>query len=445
MLKRSEPRQMKMAFVTLDELMPETHFLRELDRLVSFDFIYDKVSDLYSSTGRPSVDPVVLIKMLLIGYLYGIDSERRLEQEITVNIAYRWFLGIDLDERVPDHSTISQLRRRKFDGTSVFRDVFDEIVRKCIETGLVSGKLLMTDSTHIRANANHEMREIIEVPDTPTEYMQKLDREAYELGLIKEPIEYDTSKTKSVTKSSTDPECGMMNRPGKPVGFHYLNHQTCDAENGIITDVYVTAGNEHDSTPHTQRLEYQIDKFEMKTEAICADASYDSGEVHNAMLNRNIKTFIPERTRSGTPNYEPAFDPKVFTYDEERDIYVCPAGKVLRYSGYRKKDRRKRYTAKKADCLSCPYREQCNGNTKNPRMIDRTLHEKARSIQRKNIGTPEYRAAMRLRKIWCEGNFSHQKANHNLTRTRKRGIERVTEQCLLSACALNLKRLVKCL
>ena len=445
MLKRSEPRQMKMAFVTLDELMPETHFLRELDRLVSFDFIYDKVSDLYSSTGRPSVDPVVLIKMLLIGYLYGIDSERRLEQEITVNIAYRWFLGIDLDERVPDHSTISQLRRRKFDGTSVFRDVFDEIVRKCIETGLVSGKLLMTDSTHIRANANHEMREIIEVPDTPTEYMQKLDRGAYELGLIKEPIEYDTSKTKSVTKSSTDPECGMMKRPGKPVGFHYLDHQTCDAENGIITDVYVTAGNEHDSTPHTQRLEYQIDKFEMKTEAICADASYDSGEVHNAMLNRNIKTFIPERTRSGTPNYEPAFDPKVFTYDEEQDIYVCPAGKVLRYSGYRKKDRRKRYTAKKADCLSCQYREQCNGHTKNPRMIDRTLHEKARSIQRQNIDTPEYRAAMRLRKIWCEGNFSHQKANHNLTRTRKRGIERVTEQCLLSACALNLKRLVKCL
>jgi transposase len=445
MLRRAEPRQMKMAFVTLDELMPETHFLRDLDRLVSFDFIYDKISDLYSSTGRPSVDPVVLIKMLLIGYLYGIDSERRLEQEITVNIAYRWFLGIDLDERVPDHSTISQLRRRKFDGTTVFRDIFDEIVRKCIETGLVSGKLLMTDSTHIKANASNEMREIIEVPDTPTEYMQKLDREAYELGLIKEPIEYDTSKTKTVTKSTTDPECGMMKRPGKPVGFHYLDHQTCDSENGIITDVYVTAGNEHDSTPHTQRLEYQIDKFDMKTEAICADAGYDSGEVHNAMLNRNIKTFIPERTRSGTPNYEPDFDPREFTYNEEQDIYICPAGKELHYSSYRKKDRRKRYSAKSQDCSSCPYRERCNGQTTYPRRIERTLHEKARLIQRQNIDTPEYRAAMRLRKIWCEGNFSHQKANHNLTRTRKRGIERVTEQCLLSACALNLKRLVKCL
>ena len=130
MLKKSENKQMKMSFVTLEELMPQEHFLRDLDRLVDFDFIYDKVADLYSNTGRPAIDPVVMIKMMLIGYIYGIDSERKLEQEITVNIAYRWFLGIDLDERVPDHSTISQLRRRKFDGTTLFRDIFDEIVRK---------------------------------------------------------------------------------------------------------------------------------------------------------------------------------------------------------------------------------------------------------------------------------------------------------------------------
>ena len=119
MLKRAESKQMKMSFVTLEELMPQEHFLRDLDRLVDFDFIYDKVADLYSNTGRPAIDPVVMIKMMLIGYIYGIDSERKLEQEITVNIAYRWFLGIDFDERVPDHSTSSQLRRRKFDGTTI--------------------------------------------------------------------------------------------------------------------------------------------------------------------------------------------------------------------------------------------------------------------------------------------------------------------------------------
>ena len=233
MLKRAESKQMKMSFVTLEELMPQEHFLRDLDRLVDFDFIYDKVVDLYSNTGRPAIDPVVMIKMMLIGYIYGIDSERKLEQEITVNIAYRWFLGIDFDERVPDHSTISQLRRRKFDGTTIFRDVFDEIVRKCFEAGLIDGKLLLTDSTHIRANARNDLREVIEVPDTPSEYIQKLDREAYELGLIKEPVEYDTTKTKEITKSVTDPECGLMKRPGKPTGFHYLNHQTCDSKHGL--------------------------------------------------------------------------------------------------------------------------------------------------------------------------------------------------------------------
>lgn len=443
MLKRTGSKQMKMSFVTLEELMPQKHFLRDLDKLINFDFIYDKLADLYSSTGRPSIDPVVMIKMLLIGYIYGIDSERKLEQEITVNIAYRWFLGIDFDERVPDHSTISKLRHRKFDGTSVFRDVFDMVVRKCIEAGLIDGKLLLTDSTHIKANARNDLREIVEVPDTPTEYMQKLDKEAYEIGLIKEPVEYDTTKTKKVTMSVTDPECGLMKRPGKPTGFHYLNHQTCDSKHGIITDIFVTAGNVHDSIPHTARLEYQIDKFGFKTEAICADASYDSSEVYDAMLKRNIKVLIPERSRSGVPNYKQEFDPKNFDYCEERDVYICPERKELSFSSYSKKNRRKRYLAQKSDCIKCIHRSCCIGNSKNPRKIDRKLHEKARNIQRQNISTPQYNDAMRFRKIWCEGNFSHQKENHILRRTRKRGIERVTEQCLLSACALNLKRIIK--
>ena len=146
--------------------------------------IYDIVEPLYARVGRPSIDPVLLVKMLLLGYLYSIPSERKLEQEVRVNIAFRWFLGIDFDEPVPDHSTISQLRRRKFGGTTLFQDIFDEVVRKCMAAGLVTGKLLLTDSTHILANAAKEKREIIEVPDTPSEYVKKLDREALELSLI---------------------------------------------------------------------------------------------------------------------------------------------------------------------------------------------------------------------------------------------------------------------
>lgn len=443
MLNRNENRQMKMHFVTLEDLMPQEHFLRDLERCVDFSFIYDKVETLYSNTGRPSVDPVMLVKMMLIGYLYGIESERRLEQEVRVNIAYRWFLGIELDESVPDHSTISQLRRRKFSGTTVFQDIFDEIVRKCMEKGLVTGKLLLTDSTHIRANARNDLREVIEVPDTPSEYMQKLDREAFEMGLIKEPVVYP-EKTKSVTQSITDPDSGLLNRPGKPNAFCYLDHQTTDAENGIITDVFVTPANVNDCSPHTERLEHQIDKFGFETESVCADAGYDNAEVYDAMLKRNIKTYIPRRQKPVVNcNYEEDFNPGNFQYDSNKNVYICPAGKELHYRSYLKQKGYKRYVAKKKDCMSCPYKEQCIGKSNNPRKIERNMHEEARREQAKNNGTTEYYEAMRLRKIWCEGNFSHQKEQHNLRRTFKRGIEKITEQCLLSACALNLKRLVK--
>lgn len=444
MLNRNENRQMKMCFVTLDELMPQEHFLRDLDKCVDFSFIYDKVETLYSNIGRPSVDPVMLVKMLLIGYLYGIESERRLEQEIRVNIAYRWFLGIELDEPVPDHSTISQLRRRKFSDTTVFQEIFDEIVRKCMEAGLVTGKLLLTDSTHIMANARNDLREVIEVPDTPTEYMRKLDKEAYELGLIKEPVTYNTDKTKKVTKSITDPDSGLLNRPGKPNAFCYLNHQTCDSENGIITDVFVTPANVNDCSPHTERLEHQIDKFGFDTEAVCADAGYDNAEVYDAMLKRNIKTYIPRRTKPIVNcNYEEEFSSDKFQYDSNKNVYICPAGKELHYSSYLKQKGYKRYAAKKKDCMNCPYKEKCIGKSNNPRKIECIMHEEARELQTKNTSTFQYRVAMRLRQIWCEGNFAHQKEQHNLRRTFKRGIEKITEQCLLSACALNLKRLVK--
>lgn len=378
MLNRNESRQMKMCFVTLEELMPQEHFLRDLDRYVDFSFIYDKVEALYSNTGRPSVDPVMLVKMMLIGYLYGIESERRLEQEVCVNIAYRWFLGIELDEPVPDHSTISQLRRRKFSGTTIFQDIFDEIVRKCMEAGLVTGRLLLTDSTHIRANARNDLREVIEVPDMPSEYMQKLDREAYEMGLIKEPVVY-SEKTKSITQSITDPDSGLLNRPGKPNAFCYLNHQTCDSENGIITDVFVTKGNVNDCTPHTERLEHQIDKFGFRTEAVCADGGYDNCEVYDSMMKRNIKTFIPKKAKpSSNTNYDGDFQPEHFIYDEEKDIYVCPASQQLYYSSYLKGRGYKSYLASYINCKKCCFRNQCIGKSKHARRIQRHIQENSR-------------------------------------------------------------------
>ena len=438
MFNKDIHKQQEFEFVMMEELMPKDHFLRDLDRLVSFDFIYDKLEHLYSKTGRPSVDPVVIIKMLLIGYLYGINSERRLEQEIKVNIAYRWFLGLKLNEAVPDHSTLSQLRRRKFKGTNIFEEIFDEIVHKCIEVGLVKGTTLCTDSTHVRANANNYIREYIEVEEKPSKYIEELDKAAIRSGIVKEKENKDI-KNKTIAKSITDPESGMYNRPGKPKGFYYLSHQTCDGESGIITDVYVTAGNVADNVPHTERIIYQIEKFNFKTKEICADAGYYSSEIHTEMYKRGIKTYIPlNKIEDINAN---KFNLSDFKYIEDEDCFLCPNKAKLKRSSYQLGKGTIRYICSHKICSQCTYKEKCTSGAK--KILERIFNFKYTDAQNLNVGTQRYYELMKLRKIWCEGNFSHQKANHNLSKTFKRGNEKVTEHCLLSAYALNLKRLVK--
>ena len=443
MMDREHSAQQKMLCVTMESLMPEKHFLRDLDRLVDFSFVYDKVAELYSNTGRRSVDPVVIVKMMLLGYLYGIDSERRLEQEVQVNIAYRWFLGINLDEPVPDHSTFSQLRRRKFNGTTLFEDIFEQVVRLCIEKGLITGKLLLTDSTHVRANARNDLYETITVADEPSAYLQRLNEQAVAEGLLKEDYkEKQTPKTKEIKISTTDPESGYMHRPGKPNGFHYLSHQTCDGEHGLITDVFVTPGNINDRSVHSERIKTQIDKYGFETEAVCADKGYDSSEIHADMYERGIQTYIP---RQVVPSEENRFQVSDYKYDEVTDSYCCPAGYTIPYKYYDYEQGGKVYYSRNVECSKCPYRDKCISGKSKRKLIRRKQNQSAYETQCQKNNTPEYYAAMRLRQIWCEGNFSHQKANHNLKRVRTRGLGKAFMHCLLSATALNLKRMVKLL
>ncbi len=168
-------KQQRLMTVRMEDLVPQDHFLRKLDEAVNLSFIYGMVQPMYSDKGRPSIDPVTLIKMLLVGYLYGIDSERRLEKEIQVNLAYRWYLGLDLEDAVPDHSTLSQNRRRRFKGTTIFEDIFLQVVRLCIDAGLVCGEAIAMDSTHVRANADNSKFERVTVVTKPREYLEKLD------------------------------------------------------------------------------------------------------------------------------------------------------------------------------------------------------------------------------------------------------------------------------
>ncbi|WP_158607027.1 IS1182 family transposase [Paenibacillus ginsengarvi] len=452
-------KQHQFVFFNLEDYVPKGHLLRAIQREVDFSFIYDKVKHLYSSVGRKSIDPVLLMKMMLIGYLYGIPSERRLEEEVSLNLAYRWFLGLDLTDSVPDHSTLSQNRRRRFKDSSIFQDIFDHIVAKCIEMGIVTGEVIVTDSTHVKASASLSHSEKVKVDKKPSEYLQELEKEAQRLerqrqaereaegkkkcGPVKQDRPDAVNQTE-VTQSQTDPGAGLMNRPKKPVGFHYLGHTSIDTAHGIITDIYVTPGNVNDHEPYGGRLAIQQEKFGLDIKKACADKGYDCAVVHHVLEKQNIEGYISPVMKESSIE---AIGDKPFQYDEQSDKYLCPEGKTLKFTSVEgdgiKEPYRRVYAAKTKDCKACSLREQCFGKSKNYRVIRRALFHEATERNKERAKTDEYRNLMRLRSIWCEGTFGIMKQSHNLSRTHKRGIRNATEHCLFSALSLNIKRMIK--
>lgn len=457
MLTRRENPQLKLHCVTIEDLVPQDHFLRKLEERVDFSFIYDEVKELYcENNGRPGIDPIMLVKYLLVGYLYGIESERRIEQEIQVNMAYRWFLGLELDERVPDHSTISQNRRRRFNGTNLYRCLFERILRLCIESGLVEGKLLLTDSTHVKANASRRSEIKVTVEKEAAWYMERLDRyEALERKRLEQagkipPRRQSHNHTQEPrmtekTVSTTDPEAGFLQRPGKPQGMHYLDHQSLDAANGIIVDVAVTPGNTTDATPYLDRMEYIATHMRLPVEAVGADSAYDVSLVHRALSDRGIHMYTPRNNEE--PRYKAELKKGDFLYDEAEDSFICPAGKYLTVKQLQRLENNitREYRAERRDCAGCPLRGKCLSPSQLCRRIQVNIFEGAVRKHHERDGTPEHKHVLGLRQIWCEGTFAVQKARHNLRRLFRRGLEAAEDHCLLSATALNLKRMIKCL
>ena len=449
--------QLKVHMITIEDLVPMDHFLRKLEAALDLSFVYEETETLYSRKyGRPPIDPVMIVKYLLVGFLYGIPSERQIEQRIQTDVALRWYLGLDLFDQVPDHSTISQLRRRKPTFRKIFRRLFEKVVRQCIETGLVSGRVVATDSTHVKANASIASEELVESPDGPGAYWERLD--AYEEEGRKElerrrgkKLRQGKQRTKCLKKSGrrshkrvsrTDPEAGHMNRPGKPVGPHYLSHQTLDTDHGIILDVVVTPGDVNDSVPYLDQMEY-IHKNVIPVQAATADAAYDFSLAHRALDDMGISFFVRPQAR---PNYSRVtLQPDAFHYDKEQDIYICPNKKTLRLTFLLRgpSGLSLQYHPDKQDCLACPLREQCMTGKQQVRKVEHSYFRPSaeKNFSRKN--EPEYKDALRKRQIWCEGTFAAQKRGHNLKYLLRRGLEAAEDHCLLSATAINLKRMIQ--
>lgn len=431
--------QIGMLMASMEDMIPNGHLLRKIDTMISFDFIYEILAPYYPPVGRPSVDPVSMFKMLLVGYLYGVKSERRLTEEIQLNIAYRWFCGFELGDTIPDHSTFSKTRVRKWKQSDLFQKVFHEIVRRCVESGLVDGKAMAADGSYLPANVsrNSWVDVELEVEKSMQSYLDRLDEElAEQPGFKKPPVQ---AVKKRHTTSITDPDCGYINH-GTKRGIGYLMETTVDCKYGILTGVDVCSANQRESLLVLRHLERQI-QAGIPMKQIALDRGYDTGAVHRGLELLGITGYIPAIQFSNPP------EKYGFSYVLQEDAFVCPEGKLLTYHRLNcNKSTGKylrNYQAKEHDCQLCSRRPSCFDKTGTRRRILASSCYPAFFRGHSRVGTPEYLSMMRLRKIWAEGSFSVMKREHCLSKIRKRGISAATEECLLSAMALNLKRMVK--
>ncbi|MED1796561.1 IS1182 family transposase [Brevibacillus nitrificans] len=442
MLRSNKDKQTAYEFVSIEQLVPQDHMLRKIDTYIDFSFILEKVRPYYcEDNGRPAIDPLVLFKMIFLGYFYGIRSERRLEQEIQTNVAYRWFLGLGLTDRVPDHTTISLNRRIRFKDTTIFQDIFDEIVLQAMGHRMIGGRMLISDSTHVKANANKNKYTKEQVMQNTKSYIDELN-EAVEIDRKnngKKPLkpEKDVVEQKEVRVSTTDPDSGYMMREGKPEGFYYLDHRTVDAKYNLITDVFVTPGNVHDSLPYLDRLERQTKRFGFKVEAVALDSGYLTTPICHKLKEKNIFAVIAHRRYHPTQGL---FHKWQFTYDAERNSYTCPNQQELLYSttdrhGYR------HYKSDPEVCKSCPFLSKCTRSKNHRKVVTRHVWEDSKDWVRENRLSKAGKKLYKKRKETIERSFADAKQLHGFRYCRLRGLRNIMEQALMTAAVQNMKKI----
>ena len=438
---------------SLERHVPEDHLLRSIDRFVDLGDVRGRLAPLYSSTGRPSVDPELMIRMLLVGYCFGIRSERRLCEEVHLNLAYRWFCRLDLADRVPDHSTFSKNRHGRFRDCDLLRHVFEATVRRCVAEGLVGGERFAVDASLIEADANKQRSTAREDwdpaaidPDTAPravrEYLAVLDDAAFGAASPVEPK----------FTSPADPAAQWTGARKGHAFFAYATNYLVDTDNAIIVDVETTrAIRQAEVGAARTMIDRTMDRFGLYPERLIADSAYGSAPMLGWLVEeRGIEPHIPVFDKSGRS--DGTFERADFAYDHRADVYVCPAGKTLRQfhrpaSSYRTPrggvdaEGMMRYRASKRDCDLCPLKPRCCPGQPQ-RKIMRSIHEGARDMAREIATTDEYVVSRRLRKK-VEMLFAHLKRILRLDRLRLRGPCGARDEFHLAAAAQNLRKLAK--
>ena len=436
--------QMQIIMIDIGELVPEKHILKKINNNIDFNFIYDLAVPYYSAIGRKSIDPVSLIKMLLVGFLYSIKSERRLVEEVSLNLAYRWFCGFDLTDKVPDHSLFSQNRKRRFTDSTIFRNIFNRIVKLCVENGIVTGENVVSDGTFIPSNvADYSLLELTqEVEKSAVHYLDALNDELSREPGYKEPV--PVTEEKKILKSSTDPDCGYIDQERKK-GLGYMSEMTVDTENGIIIGVDCYPANQRESSIILKHIEKIKTDTGINIDNLALDAGYDVGAVHRGLELLGVTGFV------SCIDFSYDILKREANYLPELDCFECTMGKRLDFIKLAYKKSSQNYyrlyrmpTAERKKCRECPHFRECAISFSAAR-ICASAYYPAFYRNRQRYETPKYKAMKRLRGIWAEGAFAVLKREHNLDTITKRSLHRATEECLLSALALNLKRMVKVL
>ncbi|MGA0530810.1 IS1182 family transposase [Hansschlegelia sp. KR7-227] len=434
---------------SLDRHVPQDHLLRAIDRFVDLSEVRRELARFYSATGRPSIDPELLIRMLLVGYCFGVRSERRLCEEVHLNLAYRWFCRLGLDGDVPDHSTFSKNRHGRFRDSDLLRKLFEAAVRRCMAEGLVGGDGFAVDASLIRADANRQ-RSADGAEDVDWDVLAATRRSVREyLDTLDEAAWGAASPTTPKFVSRSDPAAQWTGAHKGHAFFAYATNYLIDLDHAVIVDVEATrAIRQAEIGSARTMIERTQERFGLWPERLAADSAYGSAEmlawlVHEGGIEPHIPVFDKSARTDGT------FSRSEFPYDHARDLYTCPAGKELkpRQRVYRTSapliddDGMIRYRASKLDCDACSLKPQCCPNTP-ARKIPRSIHEGARDMARDIARTDAYVISRRERKK-VEMLFAHLKRILRLDRLRLRGPCGARDEFLLAATAQNLRKLAK--
>jgi len=441
MMGRLEDGQERLFYnIRLEDQVPLNHLVRKLDAVLDFDGIRSQLKPFYSDIGRPSVDPELMVRMLLLGYCYSIRSERKLCEEVRFNLAYKWFCGLGFEDEVPDHSTFSVNRHGRFREAHVFRLVFEGVVATCMEIGLVGGEGFAVDASVIEADASRYQR----VAGAEVEWIdkQRASRPVREyLAALETENPPTNPNQKPKAMSPSDPAAAWTTRGRHKAQFGYSVNYLLDLAEGVIVDVEATPTRISKEVVATRTMIERTDeRFGLKPERLAGDVAYGTGELLGWLVNdQDITPHIPVWDRSKMLG-QGKFTRTDFAYDKDRDVYLCPNGKVLTTTRKAHDGRTLKYMARKSDCAACPLKRNCT--TGSERRISRDVREAARDHVRALMGTEAYDQSACERKL-IETSFGDLKRNLGLTRLRLRGLTGASDEFLLAATVQNLKRLVR--